>query len=101
MLDIPTLTSVDHDSSYYNEEGKAGIFYAQSWALIHMLNFAPEYRPGLANFIQLIWQARIPGVRFNRRSAKVPAVVLQDLKVYVRNIRFEGLRFRARQIRCR
>ena len=95
MLDIPTLTSVDHNSPYYNEKGKAGIFYAQSWALIHMLNFAPEYRPGLANFIQLILAGEDPGRSFQQAFGKGSAVVLQDLKEYVRNIRFEGLRFRA------
>ena len=61
MLDLPTLASVDHDSPYYNERGKTGIFYAQSWALVHMLNFAPEYRPGLANFIEMILGRRRPG----------------------------------------
>ena len=32
MLDLPTLTAVDHRSPFYNERGKTGIFYAQSWA---------------------------------------------------------------------
>lgn len=93
MLDIPTLTSVDHDSAYYNERGKTGIFYAQSWALIHMLNFAPEYRAGLANFIQFILAGEDPGRSFQQAFGRSTAVVLQDLKAYLRGARFEGVRF--------
>ena len=59
ILDLPALTSVGHDSPYYNERGKTGIFYAESWALVHMLNFAPEYRAGLANFIEMILGGKI------------------------------------------
>ena len=50
---------------YYNEKGKTGIFYAESWALVHMLNFAPEYRAGLANFIEMILGRRRPGESFS------------------------------------
>jgi Flp pilus assembly protein TadD len=95
MLDLPTLTSVDHDSPYYNERGKTGIFYAQSWALIHMLNFSPEYRPGLANFIQLILAGQEASRSFQQAFGKSTTMVLQDLKVYLRSFRFEGVRFRA------
>lgn len=95
MLDIPTLTSVDHDSPYYNERGKSGIFYAQSWAMIHMLNFAAAYRPGLANFMQLVLDGEDAGRAFQQAFGKSSAVVLQDLKAYINNGRFEGVRFRA------
>jgi Flp pilus assembly protein TadD len=95
MLEIPALTSVGHDSAYYNERGKTGIFYAESWALVHMLNFAPEYRPGLANFIEMILGGEDPVRAFQQAFGKGPTVVLQDLKAYLHNNRFEGVRFRA------
>ena len=95
ILDLPALTSVGHDSTYYNERGKTGIFYAESWALVHMLNFAPEYRAGLANFIEMILGGEDPVRAFQQAYGKGPAVVLQDLKAYLRNSRFEGVRFRA------
>jgi Flp pilus assembly protein TadD len=37
FLSLETLLSVTHDSPHYNERGKAGLFYAQSWALVHLL----------------------------------------------------------------
>jgi predicted Zn-dependent protease len=95
MLEIPALTSVDHTSPYYNERGKTGIFYAQSWALVHMLNFAPEYRPGLANFIEMILGGEDAGRSFQQAFGKGPGVVLQDLHAYLHNNRFQGVRFRA------
>jgi tetratricopeptide (TPR) repeat protein len=95
MLDIPTLTSVDQDSPHYNEKGKSGIFYAQSWALIHMLNFAPEYRPGLPNFLAMILNGEDAVRAFQQAFGKSAAVVLQDLRNYLRSSRFEGVRFKA------
>lgn len=95
MLDLAELTSVDHDSPHYNERGKKGIFYAQSWALVHMLNFAPDYRPGLANFIEMILSGEDALSAFRQAFGKTPSVVLQDLSSYLSRARFEGIRFRA------
>ena len=95
LLDLPTLTTVDHDSPHYNERGKSGIFYAQSWALIHMLNFAPEYRPGLQNFLEMILSGADAVRSFQQAFGKSEALVLQDLTAYLRSTRFEGVRFRA------
>ncbi|HEY1497236.1 MAG TPA: tetratricopeptide repeat protein [Candidatus Solibacter sp.] len=46
-IPLATLLNVDHNSPYYNEKSRAGMFYAESWALVHMLNLEPEYRPHL------------------------------------------------------
>jgi tetratricopeptide (TPR) repeat protein len=37
FVPLKTLFQVGHDSPEYNERSKQGIFYAQSWALIHYL----------------------------------------------------------------
>ena len=37
LIPLATLFRVDHASPYYNENSKASIFYAESWALIHYL----------------------------------------------------------------
>lgn len=37
LIPLATLFAVDHDSPYYHEENKGSIFYAESWALTHML----------------------------------------------------------------
>src|SRR6185503_1728111 len=37
MLPLATLFSIDTKSPHYNEQDKNGIFYGQSWALVHYL----------------------------------------------------------------
>lgn len=37
LLPLRTLFAVDHYSPHYNESGKRGVFYAESWALVHYL----------------------------------------------------------------
>jgi len=46
-LPLDALLSVDIKSPYYNEKSKAGVFYAESWKLVHMLFLDPSYRPQL------------------------------------------------------
>jgi Tfp pilus assembly protein PilF len=43
-LDLETLLGVDRRSSYYTERERAEVFYAQSWALTHMLMLDERYR---------------------------------------------------------
>ena len=44
LLPIETLLAVNHSSPYYNEENRASVFYAESWALVHYLLLDPEAR---------------------------------------------------------
>jgi Tfp pilus assembly protein PilF len=37
LLPLTTLLTVDEKSPYYHEENKGSIFYAESWALTHMI----------------------------------------------------------------
>ena len=37
LIPLGTLFKVDYTSPYYHEEQKGSVFYAESWALIHML----------------------------------------------------------------
>jgi tetratricopeptide (TPR) repeat protein len=39
LLPLPTLFTVDAKSPYYHEENKGSIFYAESWALTHYIEF--------------------------------------------------------------
>ena len=36
-LPIKTLLTVEHSSSHYNDSSKTGMFYSESWALVHYL----------------------------------------------------------------
>jgi len=53
-LPLDVLVAVDHDSPLYNERNRAGLFYAESWALAHMLFLSPEYKPNFSKFVLAI-----------------------------------------------
>jgi len=44
LLPLKTLFSIGHDSPHYNEDDKTGIFYGQSWALVHYLMLGDSAR---------------------------------------------------------
>ena len=66
-----------------------------------MLNFAPEYRAGVANFVEMILGGEDAVNAFRQAFGKTPAGVIQDLKAYLANGRFEGLRFAAQKFDSR
>jgi tetratricopeptide (TPR) repeat protein len=37
MIPLPVLFKVDHNSPYYHDEQKGSVFYAEAWALTHLL----------------------------------------------------------------
>jgi tetratricopeptide (TPR) repeat protein len=55
LLPLRRLFAVDHYSPEYNERNKRGIFYAQSWAMVHYLMMANDTarRPQLGKFVTL------------------------------------------------
>jgi len=82
-LPADVFTSVGQDSPYYSVPGKAGIFYAQSWAFSHMLNLASGYREGTPRFAELLEEG-VPVVEgFRIAYGKPIAAALDDLSGYV------------------
>lgn len=53
-LDLATLFAVVHGSPYYSQLPKMRVFYAESWALTHMLALDPEYSPQFPEFLSLL-----------------------------------------------
>ncbi len=89
-LDLGTLLAVDHRSPYYNEKNKAGMFYAQSWALAHMLYLSNEYWPKFGDFLKLIRPDNTQAETFQRVYGKSLDEVTKDLSQYVRGTSFNG-----------
>ena len=46
-IPVRTLVGTGRDSPYYQEKSRAGMFYAESWILVHMLVLSRDYRPKL------------------------------------------------------
>lgn len=67
------LFGIGKNSSVYNEGNRVGVFYAQSWAVVHFLYTQPGYRERIAKFAELLDEG-VPVeeacLRAFRRSAK-------------------------------
>jgi tetratricopeptide (TPR) repeat protein len=92
-LDLPTLMAVDHDSEIYNEKDKKGVFYAQTWALMHMLNLSDKYRPALSKLNSRLESGASPEELFRESYGKTLAEVEKDLSAYVRQSYFNAALF--------
>lgn len=84
-LDLDTVFAVDRASPYYADSGKRQIFYAQSWALAHMLFVSRQYRPHLAEFLRQIGAGAPEAVAFQSAYGKGEREVRKDLQEYVRS----------------
>jgi tetratricopeptide (TPR) repeat protein len=84
FLDLETLTTVDRNSPHYNEKSRTQIFYAQSWALVHMLQLSDFYRPKHGEFFRAITSGTRPAEAFQSIYGKSMEQVLKELNGYLR-----------------
>ena len=87
-LPLDVLASVDHNSPMYNERDKAGIFYAESWLLVHMLSLSPEYRADFTKFILALANGQDTVQSFQSVYGKDLKVVAGDLNRYIKGGQF-------------
>ena len=91
LLPLRKLFAVDHYSPEYNERDKRGIFYAQSWALVHylMLTNNGQRRTQLATFIQLVGSNIAIEEAFKRAFQTDIETMEKDLKKYIAGHTFQ------------
>lgn len=95
-LDFATLTSVTTESQIYNESSRIGIFYAQSWALTHMLFLAPEYRNNFGKFVTALHNGKTTAEALAIAWNRTPDEVFRDLHSYFDRKRLYGVVFETR-----
>ena len=93
-IPLDVLLSTGHDSPLYNEKSRAGMFYAESWALVHMLNLDKDYRPHLAAMLDALKTVDSVAA-FERAYGKNIAQVQNDLQEYVSRQYLHGVAFQA------
>src|SRR3954453_5696333 len=81
-LDLALLTSVRQDSPYYNERTKMQMFYAESWALTHMLALGKDYQAGFGRFLASVSAGANAETSFKAVYRKTLAQVMADLNGY-------------------
>jgi tetratricopeptide (TPR) repeat protein len=85
FLPLATLFAVRHDSPEYNERHKQGVFYAESWALVHYLIQGDngKHKPKLIQYLNLL----ASGVSLEESFAKAfqtgYAQLERDLQKYI------------------
>ena len=92
MLPLKTLFGVDHRSPHYNESKKQGIFYAQSWALVHYLLIGKAGQTAaLAKFLELV-NDRVAVEDAFRQAFGMPLEAMEkELQNYVRQSKYNEL----------
>jgi len=89
MLPLRTLFEVDYKSPHYNEKDKRGIFYAQSWALMHYMILGKAGKlEQLGKFIELLG-AQAPLDQAFQQAFGTPFEAMEkDLREYVSKDRY-------------
>jgi tetratricopeptide (TPR) repeat protein len=85
LLPLKKLFEVRYDSPEYNERSKRGIFYAQSWALVHylLLGNHGQRAPQLNKFVQLIG-ANLPIEEAFKQAFQIEMETLEsELRSYI------------------
>jgi Flp pilus assembly protein TadD len=91
LLDLGTLITVGHESRDYNERTRAGIFYSESWALMHMLYVSPEYRPKISVFLKVLADGGGTEAALREAWGKSLVDVQKDLHAYIQGDNFHSL----------
>ena len=91
LYPLRTLFAVDHYSPEYNEGSKKGMFYAESWALVHYLILGNDGKrlPQLGKFLQLVTRGATIDEAFTQAFQTDIATLEKELKKYI-----EGHTFR-------
>ena len=82
-FDAEELAAVGRDSPVYSEDDRTGVFYAQSWALVHMLLTSPPYRDRAPRWFLLLTEGAAPEEAFRRAFEQDFRDAVAALRQYV------------------
>ncbi len=85
LMPFPALLAVTHDSSEYNERTKQGIFYAESWALVHYLLTSADGQPKFTQYLKLLTSGKSIDDSFREAFHTDYATLEKEIYLYVRN----------------
>ena len=98
MLPLSTLFSIGTNSPHYNEQAKSGVFYGQSWALVHYLmlgggNSGTNGRQDqFKRFLQQVSRGDTPAKALEDSFGMTVTAIESELRAYVRRGEFPALR---------
>ncbi|MDP8981651.1 MAG: tetratricopeptide repeat protein [Acidobacteriota bacterium] len=87
-LPLDELLAVTEDSPWYRDHAKVDLFYAESWALVHMLHFDEAYRDHLAEFLRRMRSGASQVEAMRIAFGKSQASIYDDLRRYAARGRY-------------
>ncbi len=89
MLPLATLFAVSRESPEYNEQSRQGIFYAESWALVHyLMRGSPRRATQLPRFLTLLQEGKPQDEAFREAFGVDYAGLQGELSRYVQQASF-------------
>ncbi len=85
LFPLSQLLEVNVKSPEYNRKSHAGTFYAQSWALTHMLQLDKDYHANFNEFLKLIADGLPSEAALEKAYNKPLKSIEQDLVQYIRH----------------
>lgn len=82
-LPAEELTQVHKGSAHFADPRRAGVFYAQSWALVHMLRLQAPYRQGFGALLTALAAGEPQAAAFQRVLGTSLAQSIIDLQGYL------------------
>jgi FimV-like protein len=89
LLPLNTLFSINTSSEHYNESEKTGVFYGQSWALLHYLMLGDSGRQDqFKRFLSLITRGDSSAKAIEDAYGVTLPAIEQELRAYIRRGEF-------------
>lgn len=93
LLPLTTLLSIDTNSPHYNEQDQSGMFYGESWALVHYLMLgSPGRQDQFKRFLQLVSRGDDVAKALESSFGMSLDVIEKELRAYVRRGELPTLR---------
>jgi hypothetical protein len=87
-IPLATLVAMPADSPLRSERDSAEMFYAESWALAHMLMLAPDYAPHLRQFLDRIVSGSSSTQALESVYGKPLDIIARDLRGWIEKGRY-------------
>jgi tetratricopeptide (TPR) repeat protein len=82
-IDAGRLAAAGKESAEYNRPDRAGLFYAQSWALVHMLMLRPPWRDRMPQFLEKMVGGEPQETAFRGAFGKTMTEAVDELAGYL------------------
>jgi tetratricopeptide (TPR) repeat protein len=84
LLPLATLLSIDHTSPHYHEQDKTGVFYGESWALVHYLMLGgPGRQDQFKRFLQQVSRGENAAKSMEESFGMSLDTIEKELRAYV------------------